>query len=164
MFPLFHMAIPLILCELLKKRFSLNRISLIIGSMLPDLIDKPLLILEIGSGRSFSHTLLFTFICFLIVFLASKENKPISFCLLLGLITHLLLDLPTVPLFYPFVLYDYDQLEQPVKVWFEVLFTNPLVYFTEIIGAIIFVFILVTNKLYSFQLMLNYLKTTPVYQ
>ncbi len=158
------MAVPLIILEipLLKRKFKFNRLSLIIGSLLPDLIDKPFLLLRLGSGRSFSHTLLFTFICGLIVFLASKKNQPISFCLLFGLVTHLMLDLPGIPIFYPLIIYHFEQLERPIDYWIKVLFTDPKVYLTEILGAIIVIFILINNKMFSVNSILKYLKTSAI--
>ena len=79
-----------------------------IGSLIPDLIDKPLNILGIlPSSRHIGHTLLGVFTCFLFVYLITR-NKKISFSISFGYLLHLFEDLPFfVPWFYPFVKYDF---------------------------------------------------------
>ena len=140
------------------KKYKINRWALIIGSLLPDIIDKPILLLGLGNGRFFSHNLLFIIISFLLVFLISKRNLEISFPFLIGLAIHLILDLPYVPLFYPFITYNFKTVEEPLKYWFNALFTNPIVLTTEIIGFAILIFILIHNKLYHTEDIKNYLK------
>ena len=153
------MAIPLLISEIpIIKKYKINRFALIIGSLLPDIIDKPLFLLGLANGRFFSHNLLFTIISFLIVFLVSKRNLEISLPFLAGMVLHLLLDLPYVPLFYPFITYKYIIVEEPLLYWFNALFTNPIVLSTEIIGIAILIFILIHNKLYHVEDIKNYLK------
>lgn len=162
-FLLFHLAIPLLIFEIpyFKNRFRVNRFSLIIGSLYPDIVDKALLFLELGSGRGYAHTLLFVLISFIILFLVSKGNKPIALPFLIGCLFHLLLDMPYIPIFYPFVFYEFIELDNPIEFWLDALFTNPIIITTEIIGGIIFVFIVLNNKLYRISAIVNYLKTNP---
>ncbi|MFO8018026.1 MAG: metal-dependent hydrolase [Promethearchaeia archaeon] len=161
MFPLFHIAVPLVLFELppIKRRLKVNRFALILGAFLPDIIDKFLLLLKISSGRGISHTLLFVGIVSLIAFFISKKNLAISIPFLSGNIIHLILDLPYVPLFYPFIPYDFSMVENPIGGWFYSLLHNPLIYGTELAGLGILIFIMVSNKLYSFNHIITYLKT-----
>ncbi|MFX1323292.1 MAG: metal-dependent hydrolase [Promethearchaeota archaeon] len=140
------------------KKFNLNRYSLIIGSLLPDLIDKPLLFLGLGAGRFLSHSLIAIFIIFLIVFGITKGNKKVSLPLLIGMIFHVILDLPNVPLLFPFISYEYIIIEDPFSVWITALLTNPLVIITEITGILFIVFILIRNKLYHIKDITDYLK------
>ncbi|TXT61863.1 MAG: membrane protein of unknown function [Promethearchaeota archaeon] len=66
MFLIFHVAIPLLIFEIpyLKKHFKINRFCLALGAILPDIIDKLLLILfRLGDGRYIGHTLIFPCIC-----------------------------------------------------------------------------------------------------
>ncbi len=150
---------------LIKKKYRINRYSLIIGSIAPDLIDKTFLFLNLFSGRSFSHTLLFVLVSFSILFLITKGNKSISFPYLIGVIIHLILDLPEIPLFYPFVsydFYDYAPIEDSISLWIHTLLTEPIVITTEIIGVMIFIFIVINNKLYNLREISNYLKTNEV--
>jgi len=161
MFPIFHVAIPLILFELplVKKRFEFNRFALIVGSLFPDIIDKFLLFLSLGSGRGISHTILFILISFVILHFITKGRKSISIPFLVGMVIHLILDLPEVPLFYPFIMYEFIIIDDPIGLWLYTLFNNPVVYLTEITGILIFIFILINNKLYSRKEIINYLKS-----
>lgn len=136
----------------------MNRYTLIVGSLLPDLIDKPILFLGLGSGRFLSHSLLFIFITFLIVFGITKGNKKVSLPLLIGMIFHLVLDLPDIPLFFPFISYEYIILEDPFSVWINSLLTNPIVIMTELAGILFIIFILINNRLYHIKDITNYLK------
>ena len=74
----------------------------------------------------------------------------------IGCIFHLLLDLPYVPLFYPFIPYDFTITEEPIAHWWESLLTNPIIITTELIGLGIIVFIIVNNKLYHYPEIFEY--------
>jgi len=159
MYPIFHATLPLIFTEIPQiKKLKINRYSLLIGSLLPDIIDKPLFLLGFGNGRFLSHNLLFIIISFLIVYFSSRKNKSISFPFLAGLIFHLILDLPYVPLFYPFISYDFHFVEKPLLYWIKQLWTNPIVMITEITGILFMIFILIKNKLYHMNQISDYLR------
>lgn len=160
-YPIFHMALPLIIFEIpqIKKKYKVNRFALIIGSMLPDFIDKPLEILGISSGRGYCHTLLFVFTSFMVLYLATRRNKPVSCPFLIGMLIHLLLDTPA-PLFYPFISYDFVEVhENAIGHWSNKIMVDLLVISTEIIGIIIIIFIVINNKLFSVSKIIQYLKT-----
>ena len=144
-----------------KKKYRVNRFSLIIGSMFPDIMDKTLLFLQLGSGRDYFHSIFVLFLCFGILFFITKGNKSISFSFLIGTIFHLLLDLPAIPIFYPFITYDKVIVKEPIPMWMNTLLTNPVVQLTEIAGGSILIFILVHNRLYNSREFISYLKTTP---
>jgi len=131
--------------------------------MLPDIIDKVILFLGLGSGRYFFHSLLFIFLSFFILFLITKGNKEISFPFLIGMIFHLLLDLPGIPIFYPFIEYDFVVTDDPIPLWINTLLTNPIVQATEIIGGICLIFIIINNRLYKSEDFIKYLKTSPLF-
>lgn len=159
MYPIFHVALPLIFTEIPKiKNLRPNRFTLIIGTLLPDIIDKALFLLGLGNGRLFSHNLLFVGISFLILFLFTKKNLRVSLPFLLGLVAHLLMDMPHVPFFYPFLSYEFVSIEEPFWFWIRTLFTNPLVIITEITGLIFLFFILIKNRLYHLKEIKDYLK------
>lgn len=149
-FPLFHVSLPLLISEIpvIKEKLEFNRFALLIGSIFPDIIDKPIFLLGLGNGRFFSHTIFFILINFVILFLITKRNLKVSFPFLAGMSIHLILDFPKVPLFYPFILYDFVILEEPLGYWFSQLFTNPIVIITESIGIASLIFIIIHNKLY----------------
>jgi len=51
MYPLAHIGVALLLAKLFERRLKLKNYKLIaLGSILPDLIDKPLTIVGVGSG------------------------------------------------------------------------------------------------------------------
>ena len=154
---------PLIIFEIsyIKKKFRVNRLALIIGSMFPDIADKTIMFLKIINGRGYFHSLFFVFLCFGILFLLTKGNKAVSFSFLIGMLFHLLLDLPNIPLFFPFISYEFKYIGNPIPFWIRSLLTNPVVQVTEIIGIVCLLFIVIRNKLYSFKDITDYLRTNP---
>jgi len=115
-----------------------------------------MLFLNLGSGRGISHTILFTLLSFIILHIATKRKSFISLPFLIGMVTHLVLDLPEVPLFFPFIEYDFIMIEDPLSYWFYKLFNDPLVYLTEISGILIILSILIGNKLFSVKAIWDY--------
>jgi len=96
MYPLGHIGITLLFSKLIFKKLGKNCSTklIIIGSLLPDLLDKPLGLLGIGPGRYIFHSLVFMF---LFSFISNE--------LFLGVLFHLILDrmwnYPNI-LFFPF--------------------------------------------------------------
>ncbi|MGV9198859.1 MAG: metal-dependent hydrolase [Promethearchaeia archaeon] len=164
MFPIFHIAIPLAIFEVpyIKQNYKFNRFALISGALFPDIIDKSLLILRLSSGRGISHTLLFISLISVLMFILSKKNTALSVPFFSGNLIHLILDLPYVPLLYPFVQYNFSMMENPIEGWLYSLLHNPLVYGTEIAGIGILFFIMVSNKLYSSEDIVAYLGTNKI--
>jgi len=115
-----------------------------------------MLFLNLGSGRGISHTILFTLLSFIILHIATKRKSFISLPFLIGMVTHLVLDLPEVPLFFPFIEYDFIMIEDPLSYWFYKLFNDPLVYLTEISGILIILSILIGNRLFSVKAIWDY--------
>jgi inner membrane protein len=119
----------------------------LIGAMLPDIIDKPLGILvlhgEYGGGRSFCHTLLFALLLILAGLIWYRRKRGILLLTLaLANIMHLALDemwncketllWPALGLsFYPGNTSDW------LSIWWNALTSNPATYIPEIIGALI---------------------------
>lgn len=153
------MALPLILTEIPQiKKLKINKFALIIGSLLPDIIDKPLLFLGLGTGRSVSHSLIFLLISFLFIHFFTKKNWSISAPYLAAISLHLLLDLPDIPYFYPFISYEFPLVEVAILHWFNKILTDPIVIITEITGFLFIIFIIMHNKLYHVNVISNYLK------
>ncbi len=142
----------------IKKKYDFNRLSLVVGSLLADIVDKSLLFMGIGSGRGISHTLLFVLVSFIIVHLAVRGKKSISIPFLIGLLFHLVLDLPEVPLFYPFIDYDFIYIDDPFGLWLYVLFNEPIVSISEGIGLVVLIFIIIQNRLFNIKNIITYLK------
>ena len=80
-------------------RTLLNHVDfrlVILGSLLPDIIDKPLRWLlgdTIGTGRSFAHTLIFTMLLILsTIYFYVKHKPPFMLYVSFGVVMHLILD------------------------------------------------------------------------
>lgn len=122
---------------------------LLIGSMLPDILDKPLGLLflrdTLSSGRIYAHTLLF-FVLITIAGLLLYRLRHSTWMLVLaaGTLAHLILDqMWTTPktLFWPFLGMEFDRIvvAEWMKNILETLRTHPEVYIPEAIGFIILV-------------------------
>ena len=135
---------------------------LLIGSLLPDIVDKPLglLLLQdiIGNGRIFCHTLLFLiFITTIGLFLYISRRKTSVLVLSFGIFTHLVLDMIwRIPktLFWPLLGLSFETYE-PVAFsdWLQSLYQGllafPVIGIPELIGATIiiwFVYMLIRRK------------------
>jgi hypothetical protein len=148
MFPFMHVFVPVFFCEIpqVRQRLGIQRFALIIGSMLPDLIDKPLSLFFNISGRGFGHTPFYLLLLFISLSQLTK-NRTIISSLAVGSFFHLLLDIPAVPWFAPFVDYDFGLLADPLQGWWITLLTNPLVQITELVGFIGLIGIVLYHKL-----------------
>jgi inner membrane protein len=122
----------------------------LIGSVLPDLIDKPLGVLfpqALGAGRDFAHTLLFlALVTGLGVLLWRKKKQPGGLVLAGGCLAHLILDSmwqhPEV-LLWPFYRTAHS-LEFPagnpdvwLYFWINAILTKPVVYISELFGILL---------------------------
>ena len=137
---------------------------LLIGSLLPDIIDKPVGMFffrdTFSSGRIFCHTLLFLIVITLGgLYLYRKHNKTWLLVLSFGTFTHLILDrmwLTPRTLLWPLYGFSFERVDLSywTQAMFYALLTNPTTYISEIVGAVIvicFVLLLVRKgNLYSF--------------
>ncbi|MFW9852701.1 MAG: metal-dependent hydrolase [Candidatus Thorarchaeota archaeon] len=114
------------------KYFSF--ISLAIGAMGPDIIDKLISLPITDHGRYIGHSLIFdVLICFLVL-IVFRKNKRIWLSFIIGWQLHLILDLGGfLPILFPFVSYEFPVRDQT---FFEIL-SQPSVYINEIIGFLI---------------------------
>jgi len=154
-----------------KKRARLTLLAshidirlLLIGSLLPDLIDKPLgmvlLADSLSSSRIYSHTLLFLIIISLAGFYLYHSRRKLWLLILsFGTLSHLIFDqmwLEPQTLLWP--LYGSAFKEVDFTQWMQGIFyasyTDPSVYVPELVGLAIliwFVSVLVRQrKLYFF--------------
>jgi len=129
-----------------SNKWQIDYRLVLLGSMFPDIIDKPLGIFIfaglIANGRVYTHTLLVNLILVLIGVYLVKRKRPNFLTFSLSSCFHLILDemwLSPQTLFWP--LYGWGFPEEDISHWwesiFQGLFTNPWVYWPEIIGAII---------------------------
>ncbi len=120
--------------------------------MLPDLVDK-LLMWTVGTiGRSWAHNLLFMALAGL-PFLPARKSS-LAYSIWFGVLIHLILDIPTVPWFFPFISYDLWGATPPEYAggfweYFKIGFTRPVTLVTEIGGILCLVWLLWKYKLLS---------------
>ena len=130
---------------------SKDLLFLISGSLLPDIIDKPVgLILfrdTFNNGRIFSHTLLFLVIVAIIsFFLYQRYGRTGGIALSSGILAHLLLDqmwLSPDTLLWPLFGLHFKRIvtDNLLGDIFYSLFHDPAVYVPEIIGVIIITYL-----------------------
>ena len=136
----------------LGKRVDIR--LLILGSLLPDLIDKPIGIYIFGdtfnTGRIFCHTLLFFLLISIAgIYLYKNHHKTWLLILSFGTFMHLILDQMWVDpptFFWPLLGFDFeagDYTEWASSVW-DRLFNNTAIYIAEIVGAVIIVWFVFT--------------------
>lgn len=137
---------------------------LLIGSLLPDIVDKPVGIYlfrnTFSNGRIFCHTLLFLLLISIAgVYLYRRRAKVWLLVLSFGTLSHLILDqMWLVPRTLLWPVYGVHFEPEDVSGWgsnmLHELLTDPGIYVPELIGALIlalFVWMLVRNgKVYAF--------------
>jgi len=137
---------------------------LFVGSLLPDLIDKPIgrffFRETFSNGKIFCHTLLFLILVTIAgIYLYRRYNKTWCLAVSFGTVTHLVFDqMWRTPqtLFWPLLGFTFEKVD--ISNWIlevtHALFTNPVVYVPEIAGAVILIWfawlLLRRRKIYSF--------------
>lgn len=137
---------------------------LLIGSLLPDIIDKPVGVFFLrnvySSGRIFSHTLLFLLVLTVAgIIVQSRYRKLWLLTFVCGVLTHLVFDSMwryPVTLFWP--LFGFSFPEAVLDNWFGTMFYEllhvPAVYIPEILGfgvlAALLVWLARKGRLFSF--------------
>lgn len=140
--PLGHIGLPLI-PFLVRRTYRFDPRLLMLGAVLPDLIDKPLghLLLPMNNGRIFAHTLLFA-VVLLCAGIAYRKLLPLS----LGVSFHHLFDnlyLEPGATLWPF-LGPFQTSDFHLTSWITA-FTDPQVFGWELLGSMIIVAYLFSN-------------------
>ncbi len=139
---------------------------LLIGSLLPDIIDKPLGIYifpeALSNGRIFSHTILFLFIVTISgIYLFRSRGKTYLLAVSFGILTHLILDqmwLAPRTLFWPIygIAFDKSGTTDWIINIIHRLVIDPTVYIPELVGLAILVWFVLA--LVQKQAVLRFLK------
>ncbi len=126
---------------------SINIRLLLIGSLLPDIFDKPIgqlfFVEYFSNGRIFGHTLLFLVLITIIgLFLYKSRNNTWLLVLSFGTFMHLILDamwLTPQTLFWPLYGFTFERID--LSSWIQDIFgslaSNPLVYLPELAGFVL---------------------------
>jgi membrane-bound metal-dependent hydrolase YbcI (DUF457 family) len=136
-----------------SKRIGLSALSrfldirvLMVGALVPDIIDKPLSLFGFGNGRSITHTLLIFLIALsigLYVYKYYKRTWPLA--IVTGILTHLILDSMWArpqtllwPLYgWAFPVPNHRVGLGQINIWWHALISDPGVYIWEAIGIFI---------------------------
>jgi inner membrane protein len=127
---------------------SLDLRLLVLGSLLPDIIDKPLGIFLFGDGRIFTHSLLVTLLVLVTGFyLFVNYKQKALLAVALGMAGHLILDsMWANPRVFLWPLYGWGfplgARTSYLSVWLNTLTHVPRVYITEGIGLLVLVLLM----------------------
>ena len=116
---------------------------LIIGSLLPDIIDKPFGFYLLGNGRIITHTLLVTLVVTIIgICLYMMKKKTWLLALAIGMISHLILDgmwLNPQVFLWPLHGWTFAKLKPTnwIARWLSVLRGDYRVYIPEVAGLVV---------------------------
>lgn len=132
---------------------------LLIGSLLPDIIDKPIGLYffreTFSNGRIFCHTLLFLILVTVAgLYFYRHHNKTWLLAFSFGILTHLILDqmwYTPRTLLWPLLGLNFERID--LSSWaaniFHALLTDPAVYIPELVGVVIlfwFTWVLLNTK------------------
>jgi membrane-bound metal-dependent hydrolase YbcI (DUF457 family) len=128
---------------------------LVIGALLPDIIDKPLGLLLFDNGRIFSHTLFFWLLLTAVAlyyYLISRRSWP--WLLSFGTFCHLVLDqIWLIPKILAWPVFGFSFPRGDAAGWLSSIFgglvTKPELYIPELVGGVIliwFAVILIRQK------------------
>ncbi len=122
---------------------------LLVASMLPDIIDKPLGHLffreALSNGRTIGHTLLFLIIITLAgIYLYRHRYKAWLWSVSFGVLAHLIMDqmwqMPST-LFWPLLGFSFEK--HDISDWLpnilDGLLTNPAIYIPELVGLLVII-------------------------
>lgn len=159
-------AAPAARLESLADRIDIR--FLLVGALLPDIIDKPIgrLLFEetFENGRIFAHTLLFLVVLTVIgLYLYNKRRSLAGLALAFGVLTHLVFDamwqLPHT-LLWPLYGLSFDRYYTDLYSWsgiqhaVEEVLARPIIVLPELIGAVVVIWFLwrlvKTSHLYAF--------------
>jgi len=133
--------------------FRLDYRFILLGSLLPDIVDKPLGIIifpeDISNGRTFLHTLIFLVLTILLgIFIYRWKNALWGFCIAFGVLIHFIMDAmwtDPITLFWPFIQPAFEkhpgiEFFSIVRSWVYILEMEPRIFLPEMAGLIILTF------------------------
>jgi inner membrane protein len=118
---------------------------LLIGSLLPDIIDKPVGYLAFHNGRVFSHTLLFAVVTLAFgIYLYRRYRQTWLLALNIGTLVHLVLDymwLSPQVIFWPLLGVEFPRFQEAnwFTYWLTHLFGDLANFVPELIGGLVMV-------------------------
>jgi inner membrane protein len=141
-----------------KKMRFIDYRFILLGSLLPDIIDKPVWLFTSSSvrwdGRGYSHTFLFSFVLLVIgLVLAARRKKAQLLTISVESFFHLIFDqmwLNPIALWWPLLgTIPREQIPNYLALLWEQFLSDPYTYVSESLGLIILVYIsirIITKK------------------
>lgn len=161
MFIFAHIGFTLLLFLVIKKYFQVSWIDtrlVIVGSMLPDILDKSIGYITPVAGRSLFHGFIPLFLLLSVLLL---KSYGIFLSLFLSSSFHLVLDkmflYPKI-LFWPVLGFELNMGVVDVNNYWYILFNSTYVQVTEIMGVIILTMFVVNYGFYRKENLLKFLK------
>ncbi|UCE39270.1 MAG: metal-dependent hydrolase [Thermoplasmata archaeon] len=183
MFPLGHIGITIgIVYLMLSLLSSRNKLSdprkspfeeldfrfVIFAALLPDIVDKIVGMLifkdEFSNGRIFMHSAVVIGILSICYFIAARiklKSALITICYIFSVWMHLLLDMMWVEpktLFWPLMGLDFPRSDVEFSDYFGMLITNSFTYFTEILGGLIIIILIIRHRLFIKMHLIEFIK------
>ena len=138
-------------CALAREPLRVDYRFILLGALLPDLIDKPLglmlLPVALANGRTFLHTLLFLALTIVAALLIYRQGRRMwGIYIAFGVVTHFILDaMWTEPITFYWPLLGAFQRHPGISAWIlqswiQSLIKEPRLYIPEITGFLISLF------------------------
>ncbi len=139
-----------------------------VAAMLPDIVDKTVGMIifkeEISNGRLFTHSIVVIGIISICLFIMARKRfgpsfKPLFYVSPLWI--HLILDRmweDPHTLYWPLFGTSFPRLDIEIGDFLTILLTNPYVYLTEILGALILTTLLIRHRLFIKIRLFSFLK------
>jgi inner membrane protein len=153
-----------------RPSFRLDYRFILLGSLLPDIVDKPLGIVifpeAISNGRTFLHTMIFLLMTILLgVFVYRWKNSLWGFCIAVGVLMHFIMDAmwtDPITLFWPFIQPAFEkhpgiEFFTVVRSWIYTLEVEPRIFLPELAGLVIL--ILFAIKVIKEKRVMDFIKT-----
>lgn len=157
MFPLGHAGIPLAVAEVARRlgvRVPIPTAWLGFGTLLPDVIDKPVghVLLGLGNGRLVAHALVFALGLAAAALFARRFRPPLFLPLVAvaaGVGTHLVLDQlwrEPATLLWPLLGAGFPALGIEPQSWWDMLLRDPFTQLEEILGGAGLAWVFITER------------------
>ena len=136
-----------------RPSFNVDYRFVLLGTMLPDIVDKPLGIVifpeAIANGRTFLHTMIFLVMTILLGLLIYRwKNSMWAFCIAFGVFMHFIMDAmwtDPITLFWPFIQPAFEkhpgtEFFTILRSWVYTLQVEPRIYLLELAGFLILIY------------------------
>jgi inner membrane protein len=148
-------------------RLVLDYRLVILGSLLPDIIDKPIgyIIFQkyYENGWIYGHTLLFSLVLLIFSYSIATKYLILGFSTLLHLIEDRVIIYMPRTFFWPLLGWNFSKNGEFTSKWIEYtissLYTNQYIQLTEVAGLTVISYLILRHKLYIKSNLITFIKT-----